>query len=44
MDAVFLNGAGNGVHVGVELGNQRDVEFVRREMKALIELLPVAQA
>ncbi len=44
VDAVFLNGAGDGVDVGVEHGQQGDVVFRCDEMVGLVEGLDVVGA
>src|ERR1039458_5711599 len=44
VDAVLLNGAGNGVHVGVKHGQQRDVIPGGDEAVGLVEGLDVVGA
>jgi len=44
VDAVILNGAGDGVDVGVELGQERHAESGGDEAVGLIELLDVVGA
>ena len=44
VDAVVLNSAGDGVDVGVELGQERRVEFCRDEAVGFVELLDVVGA
>ena len=44
MDAVVLNSAGDGVDVGVELGQERHAEFCRDEAVGFVELLDVVGA
>ena len=44
MNAIVLNGVGDRVDMGIELGQERDMELVRGEMETLVELLNVIGA